>query len=421
MVDVHAPPDPPPRAGRGARPRARVPAHRRGDHRPQGRASGARRARAGGGDGLLQDPRSTRSCSSPTCPRTRTSATTSSATSRRRCPSATRRDARAPAAARDHRDASSPTSSSTAPARRSSFRLREETGAPPSILARALRGRARGVRHALVLGGGRGARQPGRRRRPSCEMLIEGRRLVERATRWLVRAQPARDRHRSRRSSASSRAQRMLREALPGRARRRRPRGVRRARSSELSDAGVPRELAGAGRRHAVAVLGVRHRRGRGGDRTRPGGGDGGLLPARLAARAQLAARPDHRAAARQPLAGAGARGAARRPLQPAPVADPGGARGRRARRRQRGGDRRLGRSATSRRVERCLAMLADIKASRGYDTTTLPVALREVRNLIHADGGAARGSRTRRTDAADRAPGRPRQDQVSPPRSARA
>jgi glutamate dehydrogenase len=33
--------------------------------------------------------------------------------------------------------------------------------------------------------------------------------------------------------------------------------------------------------------------------------------------------------------------------------------------------------------VDRCLAMLADIKASRSYDTTTLPVALREVRNLI--------------------------------------
>ncbi len=33
--------------------------------------------------------------------------------------------------------------------------------------------------------------------------------------------------------------------------------------------------------------------------------------------------------------------------------------------------------------VERCLGMLADIKASRIYDTTTLAVALREVRNLI--------------------------------------
>ncbi len=33
--------------------------------------------------------------------------------------------------------------------------------------------------------------------------------------------------------------------------------------------------------------------------------------------------------------------------------------------------------------VERCLGMLAEIRASRTYDTTTLPVALREVRNLI--------------------------------------
>jgi len=33
--------------------------------------------------------------------------------------------------------------------------------------------------------------------------------------------------------------------------------------------------------------------------------------------------------------------------------------------------------------VQRCLAVLADIKASRTYDTTTLPVALRELRNLI--------------------------------------
>jgi NAD-specific glutamate dehydrogenase len=32
--------------------------------------------------------------------------------------------------------------------------------------------------------------------------------------------------------------------------------------------------------------------------------------------------------------------------------------------------------------IERCLATLADIRASRSYDTTTLPVALREVRAL---------------------------------------
>ena len=35
------------------------------------------------------------------------------------------------------------------------------------------------------------------------------------------------------------------------------------------------------------------------------------------------------------------------------------------------------------RALERYLAMLDNIKASRSYNTTTLPVALREVRNLI--------------------------------------
>lgn len=37
--------------------------------------------------------------------------------------------------------------------------------------------------------------------------------------------------------------------------------------------------------------------------------------------------------------------------------------------------------------VERSLGVLADIKASGTYDTTTLPVALREVRNLIASNG----------------------------------
>ncbi|MBV9837686.1 MAG: NAD-glutamate dehydrogenase, partial [Solirubrobacterales bacterium] len=35
--------------------------------------------------------------------------------------------------------------------------------------------------------------------------------------------------------------------------------------------------------------------------------------------------------------------------------------------------------------VQRALGVLADIKASNSYDTATLPVALREVRNLIRA------------------------------------
>jgi glutamate dehydrogenase len=44
--------------------------------------------------------------------------------------------------------------------------------------------------------------------------------------------------------------------------------------------------------------------------------------------------------------------------------------------------------------LERAVGMLDDIKASRSYDTTTLPVALREVRNLIRgqAPDGASGG-----------------------------
>jgi glutamate dehydrogenase len=37
--------------------------------------------------------------------------------------------------------------------------------------------------------------------------------------------------------------------------------------------------------------------------------------------------------------------------------------------------------------LERCLAVIADIQSSRIYDTTTLPVALRELRNVVHASG----------------------------------
>jgi glutamate dehydrogenase len=45
--------------------------------------------------------------------------------------------------------------------------------------------------------------------------------------------------------------------------------------------------------------------------------------------------------------------------------------------------------------IDRCMKMLAEIRAARVYDTTTLPVALREVRNLIHATptGGVVGGA----------------------------
>jgi NAD-specific glutamate dehydrogenase len=42
--------------------------------------------------------------------------------------------------------------------------------------------------------------------------------------------------------------------------------------------------------------------------------------------------------------------------------------------------------------VERSLSTLAEIRASRTYDTTTLPVALREVRTLVRGGEGEPRG-----------------------------
>jgi glutamate dehydrogenase len=50
--------------------------------------------------------------------------------------------------------------------------------------------------------------------------------------------------------------------------------------------------------------------------------------------------------------------------------------------------------------VERCLGILDDIKVSRVYDTTTLPVALREVRNLIRESDGDE-PAKTKRVDQA--------------------
>ena len=85
---------------------------------------------------------------------------------------------------------SSPTSSSTAPARPSRSACSEETGAPPAQPRARLRGRARGVRDARRSGTRSRRSTTGSTRSVQLSMLIDGRRLVERATRWLVRANP---------------------------------------------------------------------------------------------------------------------------------------------------------------------------------------------------------------------------------------
>ena len=145
------------------------------------------------------------------------------------------------------------------------FRLGEETGAARVAPGARLCGGARGVRDALVLGRGRGARQPGRAR-DQLEMLIEGRRLVERATRWLVRANPRGDRHRG--HDRAVRAGRgVARRRAARRARRARPRGIRRAGRPSFTRRGRARASSPPGGGDAALLVRVRHRRGRRGHR----------------------------------------------------------------------------------------------------------------------------------------------------------
>ena len=132
-------------------------------------------------------------------------------------------------------------------------------------------------------------------------MLLDGRRLVERATRWLVRAHARHDRHRgdhtavrAGRPDAGRSAARRARGARPG--------GVRcppgRARGRRGSPGAGP-----AGGEHAGAAVRVRHRRGCRRHRTAAVDRDGDLLRDRRQARPGLAARPDPRSAPR-PIAG---------------------------------------------------------------------------------------------------------------------
>jgi glutamate dehydrogenase len=266
------------------------------------------------------------------------------------------------------------------------FRLGEETGAPASILARAF-AVAREVFGMRSFWSAVEQLDNQVDAETQLAMLIDGRRLVERATRWLVRANPnainiALTTH------YFEPGAKMLVAALPDVLD-----GADResfdARAAELGGAGVPRELARlvAGMpallstfdivEVAAAIdqepetvmvthfsLGSRLELNWLRDRILE-------LPRtnRWQALARAALRDDlyslHRALTQEVLQTARSGASAETAI------DAWSERNRAA-------------------VERCLRMLADIKASRLYDTTTLPVALREVRNLIR--GGMPTG-----------------------------
>jgi glutamate dehydrogenase len=264
------------------------------------------------------------------------------------------------------------------------FRLEEETGAPASILARGY-AVAREVFDMRAFWSAVEALDNQIEADTQLEMLIEARRLVERATRWLVRSSP-----RAIDISATSRfyasGARMLLDALPevldgG------ERESFEARSAELLQDGVPRALA---RRVAAmpALLStfdiVEVARS-----TRHKPQDVMRTYFRLGARLEINWLRDRilelpRANRWQALARAALRDdlyALHRELTNE-VLDSGAL----------GTDSDGAIDAWSERnraaVERALGMLSDIKSSRAYDTTTLPVALREVRNLIRGGSG---------------------------------
>ena len=226
------------------------------------------------------------------------------------------------------------------------FRLGEETGASPAQLARA---HAVAVEVFSMRDFWAAVESLDNRVAAASQMsmLIEGRRLVERAARWLVQAHPGRieipelvTRYGAGAVLLAANIPTLLDEE---------GKGLYDQWAGEFMSAGVPEELAAQNRFAAGAALDVRHRRGGSEHRPRPGDRDAHELRGRIAAAAQLAAQPHPRATAQRPLAGARPRGAARRPRQPGRRAGGRGDRGRRRRRVQRAGFRGLGGRAATR------------------------------------------------------------------------
>ena len=263
------------------------------------------------------------------------------------------------------------------------FRLSEETGAAPARLARGYAA-AREVFSMRSFWDDVEALDNLIDAHVGLAMLIEGRRLVERATRWLVRMSAPRidiEEMLTRFKPGAELLEATLPELLEGAELEAFERH-----EAELRDAGVPADLA----RHVAAmpslvpafdIVEVASETGRDPQAVM-------RTYFRLGSRLELDWLRDRivelprtnrwqalaRSALRDDLAAAH-RELTRQVLESADGAqDPVGAWW------ERGGEQ----------LERTLATLSDIRASRSYDTTTLPVALREVRALIRAeqDGG---------------------------------
>ncbi len=259
------------------------------------------------------------------------------------------------------------------------FRLREETGAPPSLLARAY-AVAREVYGMRAFWDEVEKLDNKLDAKVQLGMLVEGRKLVERAARWLVHTYPHELRVARSIEHFAPGAERLahgLPELLQGTERE----GFD-EREAGLRDAGVPERLARqvAGMPAMLSALDIAV----GAEHThrsehevadvyfRLGAGlelnwlrnrivelpraDRWQALARTALRDELYVL--HRELTEKVLKGAGPEDDGETAIE-------------------------TWREANADAVERCLGMLADIRASRTYDLTTLPVALREVRHLI--------------------------------------
>ncbi len=262
------------------------------------------------------------------------------------------------------------------------FRLGEETGAGPSLLARAY-AVAREVFDMRSFWSAVEDLDNQVEAGTQLQMLIEGRRLVERATRWLVRAGGAGIDIEAMLERFGPGA-RMLAEALPGVLE-----GADRewydGKAQQLAEAGVQAELASrvAGMPALLSVFDIVEVAAADHEPERVM-----VTYFQLGARLQLNWLRDRifelpRADRWQALARAALRDdlySLHRELTQEVLAV---------------GEQSDSEGAIEEWVQRnkpaldrCLGILTDIRASRNYDTTTLPVALREVRNLIR--GGVA-------------------------------
>ncbi len=265
------------------------------------------------------------------------------------------------------------------------FRLLEETGALPAVLARAY-ATAREVLDMRSFWEQVEALDNQVSAQTQLGMLIEGRRLVERATRWLVRANPyqvsvAQTIRRFRPGAELLAA--ALPDALEGA-----DREAFDARAAELQDAGVPAELArrAAGMPSMLALFDIVE------VTATTGRNPADVLEVyfRVGSRLDLNWLRDRiielpRANRWQALARASMRDDlfnlyreltrkvldAGNDLDPAhPTVDAQAA-------------IEAWSESNAESLERALGMVAEIRASRIYDNTTLPVALREIRSLL--------------------------------------